>query len=123
MVRNATTSSSRHTKRPGMSPRMIMVNTDGVGCSVMARDSAPPRPTMPTMSDTTAGAGPAADTGGGGAPGVEPSGDRLATLPNLITLVRLLCIPVFLYLLFVRDARLGAAILLGVLGATDWVDG
>ena len=78
---------------------------------------------MPTMSDTTAGVGPAAETGGGGAPGVEPSGDRLATLPNLITLVRLLCIPVFLYLLFVRDARLGAAILLGVLGATDWVDG
>ncbi len=53
----------------------------------------------------------------------EESVDRIATLPNLITLVRLLCIPLFLYLLFVRDARLGAAILLGALGATDWVDG
>ena len=53
----------------------------------------------------------------------EVGSDRIVTLPNLITLVRLLCIPVFLYLLFVRDARLGAAALLAVLGATDWVDG
>lgn len=54
----------------------------------------------------------------------EPGGsDRILTLPNLITLVRLLCIPVFLYLLFVQDARFEAALLLGVLGATDWVDG
>jgi cardiolipin synthase len=63
---------------------------------------------------------------GGGEPGVteEASADGgLLTLPNLITLIRLLCIPVFLYLLFVREARLGAAILLAVLGATDWVDG
>jgi cardiolipin synthase len=53
----------------------------------------------------------------------EAGVDRIVTLPNLITLVRLLCIPLFLYLLFVRDARLGAAALLAVLGATDWVDG
>ncbi len=53
----------------------------------------------------------------------EVGSDRIVTLPNLITLVRLLCIPVFLYLLFVRVARLGAAALLAVLGATDWVDG
>lgn len=45
------------------------------------------------------------------------------TVPNLITLVRLLCIPVFLYLLFGRDNRAAAAWLLGGLGATDWVDG
>jgi cardiolipin synthase (CMP-forming) len=39
-------------------------------------------------------------------------------------MVRLLCIPLFLWLLFDRpDGRYGAAILLGVLGATDWVDG
>ncbi|UDY36336.1 CDP-alcohol phosphatidyltransferase family protein [Dermatobacter hominis] len=53
----------------------------------------------------------------------EAGTDRIATLPNLITLIRLLCIPLFLYLLFVREARLGAAALLAVLGATDWVDG
>jgi len=49
--------------------------------------------------------------------------DKILTLPNLITLVRALCIPVFLWLLFGRDDRLAAAILLAVLGATDWVDG
>jgi cardiolipin synthase len=45
------------------------------------------------------------------------------TLPNLITLLRLLCLPLFLYLLFGRDNRAAAAWLLGGLGATDWVDG
>lgn len=49
--------------------------------------------------------------------------DRLLTIPNLITLVRLLCIPIFLWLLFGEEMRAEAAILLGVLGATDWVDG
>ena len=50
-------------------------------------------------------------------------GNRIATVPNLITLIRLLCIPVFLWLLFGLENRAAAAILLGVLGATDWVDG
>lgn len=49
--------------------------------------------------------------------------DRILTLPNLITLVRALCIPLFVWLLFGRDDRLAAAVLLAVLGATDWVDG
>jgi cardiolipin synthase len=49
--------------------------------------------------------------------------DRILTAPNLITLLRALCIPLFLWLLFARDDRLAAAILLAVLGATDWVDG
>ena len=40
-----------------------------------------------------------------------------------MSLVRLACIPLFLYLLFGRDNRAGAAWLLGGLGATDWVDG
>ena len=44
-------------------------------------------------------------------------------MPNVITVVRLCCIPVFLWLLFGRDNRAGAAWLLGALGATDWVDG
>ena len=47
----------------------------------------------------------------------------LLTWPNLITLLRLCCIPVFLWLLFGRDNRAAAAWLLGALGATDWVDG
>lgn len=49
--------------------------------------------------------------------------DRIATIPNLLSLVRLLCVPLFLYLLFVHHDRGFAAWLLGGLGATDWVDG
>ena len=48
---------------------------------------------------------------------------RVATVPNLITLVRLACLPLFVWLLFGRDDQTAAAILLGALGATDWVDG
>jgi cardiolipin synthase len=47
----------------------------------------------------------------------------LWTVPNAISVGRLCCIPVFLYLLFGRHDRLGAAWLLAALGATDWVDG
>jgi cardiolipin synthase len=50
---------------------------------------------------------------------------RILTVPNVVTLVRLLCIPVFVVLL-ARPHRAGwypAALLLGALGATDWVDG
>jgi cardiolipin synthase (CMP-forming) len=49
--------------------------------------------------------------------------DRIVTAPNAFTLLRLCCLPLFLYLLFGRDNRAGAAWLLGALGATDWVDG
>ena len=49
--------------------------------------------------------------------------DRVLTAPNVITLVRLLCIPVFLWLLFGLHRQTAAAVLLAVLGATDWVDG
>ncbi|MEM7275257.1 MAG: CDP-alcohol phosphatidyltransferase family protein [Actinomycetota bacterium] len=45
------------------------------------------------------------------------------TWPNLITFARLLCIPLFLWLLFGREHRAAAAWLLAVLGSTDWVDG
>ena len=49
--------------------------------------------------------------------------DRLLTAPNLITLVRLLCIPLYVWLLFGPENYIAAAILLAALGATDWVDG
>ena len=48
---------------------------------------------------------------------------RILTLPNVITLARLACLPVFLWLLFGRENRAAAAWLLAALGATDWVDG
>jgi cardiolipin synthase (CMP-forming) len=59
----------------------------------------------------------------GSAPTGRSMFDGLWTLPNLVTLVRLLCIPLFLYLLFGVENRAAAALLLGGLGATDWVDG
>jgi cardiolipin synthase (CMP-forming) len=49
--------------------------------------------------------------------------DRILTLPNVITLVRLLCIPLFVWLLFGAHRQTLAAVLLAALGATDWVDG
>jgi cardiolipin synthase len=52
-----------------------------------------------------------------------PGEDRILTIPNVISVVRLLCVPVFLWLLFAEDNRLGAAWLLAALGATDWIDG
>jgi cardiolipin synthase (CMP-forming) len=45
------------------------------------------------------------------------------TWPNVVTVLRLAFVPVFVWLLFGRDDRLGAAIVLAGLGATDWVDG
>ena len=51
------------------------------------------------------------------------STDQVLTAPNLITLLRLLCLPIFLWLLFSVEDKAGAAWLLGALGSTDWVDG
>jgi cardiolipin synthase len=48
---------------------------------------------------------------------------RILTVPNLISVARLACVPLFLWLLLARDEKIAAALLLGVLGATDWVDG
>jgi cardiolipin synthase len=52
-----------------------------------------------------------------------PEVDTLWTVPNLFTLLRLLCLPLFVWLLFGLPSRQAAAWLLGGLGATDWVDG
>src|SRR4051812_44049552 len=49
--------------------------------------------------------------------------DRIFTIPNVITFVRLLCLPLFVWLLFGNDNRAAAAILLAVLGTTDFLDG
>jgi cardiolipin synthase len=49
--------------------------------------------------------------------------DRILTIPNGLSVLRLLCIPLFLWLLFGKDDRARAAYLLAALGATDWVDG
>ena len=49
--------------------------------------------------------------------------DRILTAANAVTAARLACVPVFCWLLFGAGEQTAAAILLGVLGATDWVDG
>lgn len=52
--------------------------------------------------------------------------DRILTVPNLITTVRLLCVPLFLWLVLRGPHHRDwypAALLLGALGATDGVDG
>ncbi|MGI9621936.1 MAG: CDP-alcohol phosphatidyltransferase family protein, partial [Acidimicrobiales bacterium] len=48
---------------------------------------------------------------------------QVLTWPNLISLVRLACIPLFVWLLLGEERRVAAGALLAVLGATDWVDG
>jgi cardiolipin synthase len=58
-----------------------------------------------------------------GAGRTDGSTDRIVTLPNLITVVRLACLPLFLWLLFGQEDREAAAWLLAALGVTDWVDG
>lgn len=59
----------------------------------------------------------------GAKPTEEPGLDRVLTVPNVVTALRLLCVPVFLWLLFGAHRQTAAAVLLAVLGATDWVDG
>ena len=49
--------------------------------------------------------------------------EEILTLPNLISLARLECIPWFAWLLLANDDRTYAGLLLGILGVTDWVDG
>jgi cardiolipin synthase len=76
-------------------------------------DAAHPPPAATAAGATT---GPAAVA--------HPSGDAgVFTLPNIITLARLACLPLFLWLLFGRENRAAAAWLLAALGITDWVDG
>lgn len=51
--------------------------------------------------------------------------DRILSLPNVVTSARLVLVPVFVWLLVQPDHRdwFNAAVLLAVLGSTDWVDG
>jgi cardiolipin synthase len=57
------------------------------------------------------------------APGLELLDSRILTVPNLITVIRLACLPIFVWLLLWENNRAASAVLLGTLGATDWVDG
>ena len=62
-------------------------------------------------------------SGAADASSTESPGWRPFTVPNLISLARLCCLPWFVWLVFGAEDRWAAALLLGVLGASDWVDG
>lgn len=54
--------------------------------------------------------------------GEEPVSDRILTLPNVISFVRLCLVPVFLALLSAGQ-NLAATLLYALAASTDWVDG
>ena len=49
--------------------------------------------------------------------------DRIATFPNLLSLIRILLIPVFVALLLHHGTEGAGLVLLGAVVATDWIDG
>jgi cardiolipin synthase len=49
--------------------------------------------------------------------------DRVLTLPNVISFVRLVGVPLFLYLFLVVRADVAAIVVLAIGGTSDWVDG
>lgn len=53
----------------------------------------------------------------------EVQTDRVVTLPNVLSALRLLGVPLFLWLILVPEADGWAVILLAVAGFTDWLDG
>jgi cardiolipin synthase len=56
------------------------------------------------------------------APSIETS-NRIWTIPNVISFVRLLGVPLFLYLLLGPGHDVAAVVVLAAGGTTDWVDG
>lgn len=48
---------------------------------------------------------------------------RVLTAPNVLSFIRLLGVPLFLWLLLERGADVWAVVVLAVGGATDWLDG
>ena len=49
--------------------------------------------------------------------------DRVLTVPNLLSVIRLALIPVFIYVLLFRHADGWAVAILMFSGASDWADG
>jgi cardiolipin synthase len=53
----------------------------------------------------------------------QAAGDRWFTVPNFVSLLRLLGVPIFLWLVLVPKADLLAVLVLMISGFTDWLDG
>lgn len=62
-------------------------------------------------------------SGGVPAPSRDELGDRVLTLPNALSVLRLLGVPLFLYLLLGPHADGWAVVVLMVAGVSDWADG
>ncbi|ABK71746.1 CDP-diacylglycerol--glycerol-3-phosphate 3-phosphatidyltransferase [Mycolicibacterium smegmatis] len=56
-------------------------------------------------------------------PAADEGRDRVLTVPNVLSFVRLLLVPVFLYLLLVAHAQGWAVAVLMFSGFSDWADG
>src|SRR5689334_21605955 len=86
----------------------------------------PSRPEAPggpaPRVDQRAGAAPTAPHDGAAPADAEFHDRGLWTIPNLISLLRLLAVPWFLWLLLHDDRPIAAGILLAILGATDWIE-
>lgn len=57
------------------------------------------------------------------APALDRAPDRIVTAPNALSVLRLLGVPLFLWLLLGPHADLWALVVLVASGATDWLDG
>ena len=49
--------------------------------------------------------------------------DRILTVPNVLSIIRLIGVPIFLYVLLVLEADWWAFAILVLSGVTDWLDG
>lgn len=61
--------------------------------------------------------------GGNAATPGSDTQDRVLTVPNVLSVIRLVLVPVFLYLLLVADATGWAVAILMFSGVSDWADG
>jgi cardiolipin synthase len=95
---------------------------DAAGLGLSA-GSEPARPD-PARLETAPAAGPP-DAGGpnAGAPDSEPNRDRILTIPNGLSVLRLIGVPVFLWLVLGPHLDAWAVVLLIASAATDWLDG
>jgi cardiolipin synthase (CMP-forming) len=60
--------------------------------------------------------------GNASTPGLKPQ-DRVLTVPNVLSIIRLVLVPVFLYLLLFAEATGWAVAVLMFSGVSDWADG
>ena len=53
----------------------------------------------------------------------EKVSDKILTAPNVVTFIRFLLIPIFLWLLFGAKQEVAALVVFAIASCTDWVDG